>query len=77
MNLSDFSVGEHFSCGGKSYQCTDVGTRTIVAISTEDADWMRGPPYAIAEMVFDEDDMPACTSVIQKKGLLVGESSND
>jgi hypothetical protein len=23
--------------------------------------WFKGPPYAIAEIVFDEDDLPACT----------------
>jgi len=25
-----------------------------------DSSWFEGPPYAVAELVFDEDDMGAC-----------------
>lgn len=28
---------------------------------THDASWFRGPPYAVAERVFDEDSIAACT----------------
>lgn len=24
--------------------------------------WFNGPPYAVAEIVFDENDMPACST---------------
>ena len=63
MNRSDFSIGLEFHCGGKRWRCTDVGTRVIVAIALEhddDPSWYNGPPYAVAESVFDEYDMEGC-----------------
>lgn len=42
------------------WRCTDVGSRTICAIKLEgDPSWWSGPPYAVAEHVFDEDDFGA------------------
>jgi hypothetical protein len=62
--------------------CTDVGTRTVVAIridrvevgcdvperrralsraAAEAEGWFDGPPFAVAESVFDEDDQQICT----------------
>jgi hypothetical protein len=35
----------------------------IVAIEIvpgQDPSWYNGPPYAVAEVVFDENDFPAC-----------------
>jgi hypothetical protein len=64
MKRSEFQIGKRFHCGGKGWLCTDVGTRTILAIEIVDPDpddWMHGPPYAVAEVVFDENDMPGCT----------------
>lgn len=29
-------------------------------IVTDDPSWFNGPPYAVAESVFDEYDMPGC-----------------
>ena len=26
----------------------------------DDPSWLNGPPYAVAELVFDEDDLPGC-----------------
>lgn len=75
MQKDDFQIGSEFLCGGRRWRCTDVGTRTVAAIplegievagnplSQEEAeagDWLKGPPYAVAETVFDEDDMMAC-----------------
>jgi len=41
-------------------RCTDIGTRVIVAIRIDDhpddPSWYNGPPYAVAESVFDEYD---------------------
>lgn len=54
------SVGDIFACGGKSWKCTDKGQRTIIAIELDhdrDASWYVGPPYAVAETVFDEHDI--------------------
>jgi len=35
MKHSDFRIGLEFWCGEKRWRCTDVGTRTIAAISLE------------------------------------------
>jgi hypothetical protein len=97
MRHSDFVVGETFWCGEREWRCTDIGTRTIVAICLDDAEvveyspgppetkttrilsrserearrWLNGPPYAVAENVFDEYDIEGC-SVTREPG----ESSN-
>jgi len=49
-------------CGGKQWRVTDVGTRVVVAIDDqhEDMTWTLGPPYVLAEHVFDENDLPVC-----------------
>lgn len=81
MKHSDFRIGQSFSCGDKMWQCTDVGTRTIVAIELRTDNvhnagcslmgvpfpisscvcgWNAGPPYAVAEIVFDENDFEGC-----------------
>jgi hypothetical protein len=39
----EFGIGQSFFCGGNKYRCTDVGTRTIIAI--------RVDPVEVAEMV--------------------------
>lgn len=64
MNHSDFKIGLEFWVSGISkFRCTDVGTRTIVAIRLDKGDpsWYNGPPYAVAEEVIDEYDFPACS----------------
>jgi hypothetical protein len=84
MQHSDFTIGGTFWCGGRQWRCTDIGTRTVVAIRIDSVDvdsasldprrslnhaqadaegWFNGPPYAVAEIVFDEDDLPACSLV--------------
>ncbi len=45
--------------------CTDIGTRVIVAVqktadALQDPSWLNGPPYAVAEVVIDEDDFGGC-----------------
>jgi len=78
---SDFAIGQTFWCGGRQWRCTDLGTRTVVAIcvdsltlphastglsrtlngaEAEAEGWFNGPPYAVAETVFDEDSQEAC-----------------
>lgn len=82
MNHSDFQIGTEFRCGDKLWRCTDVGTRTIIAIQigphieiadtgsnrlrrsqieAEAEGWFNGPPYAVAEHVFDENDISGCS----------------
>lgn len=51
-------IGALFVCGGRRFRVTDVGARTLVAVSLEhDVDWLKGPPYAVEEIVFDENDV--------------------
>jgi hypothetical protein len=64
MKHSDFTIGQEFLCGEKRWRCTDKGTRTVVAICLDehpdDPSWFNGPPYAVEEIVFDEDDIEGC-----------------
>ena len=34
--------------------------RTLKCAEAEAEGWFNGPPYAVAETVFDENDIPAC-----------------
>ena len=66
MRLEAFQIGLEFECGGQRWRCTDLGTRTVIAIALEhpeDPSWYNGPPYAVAETVFDEYDLEACKPV--------------
>ena len=80
MRHAAFRIGAEFRCGGRLWRCTDIGTRTIVAIridrvevggspalrhslsgaEAEAEGWFRGPPYTVAESVFDENDIEGC-----------------
>lgn len=64
MTHSDFKTGEVFyTTNGWKWLCTDKGSRVIVAIHVEDdrdPSWLNGPPYALAEIVFDEHDFAGC-----------------
>jgi len=75
MNHNEFNIGEEFySANGKlRWRCTDIGTRTIIAIAIErygkfDESWYNGPPYAIAEYVFDEIDIHNCHKAEDQHG---------
>jgi hypothetical protein len=37
--------------------------RTLSQAEAEAEGWFNGPPYAVAEEVFDEDDMPGCDTL--------------
>lgn len=87
MKRDDFHIGVEFTCGDGTFRCTDVGTRTVVAIRIDEVSvasvnedgsvigrtigegaakadgWFDGPPYAVAETVFDEDDLEACEPI--------------
>lgn len=61
MLRSDFKIGDEFRTTTGTWRCTDIGTRTIIAIKIsdyDDASWFNGPPYAVVEHVFDENDLP-------------------
>lgn len=61
MKYADFKIGtEFFTCTGQCWRCTDVGTRTILAIELNpelESSWFNGPPYAVIEVPFDEYDI--------------------
>ena len=76
MTFDDFIIGtEFFTLAGK-WRCTDKGSRTVIAIRTTQnwepvaEGWLKGPPYTVAEHVFDEKDFAACYAT--KEGLLAG-----
>ena len=63
MHHRDFSIGLEFFTGAGRWRCTDIGTRVIVAIHLDapDPSWYNGPPFAVAEVVFDEYDVEGCS----------------
>ena len=82
MRHADFKIGGEFWCDGRQWRCTDIGTRTIVAIRIDRVEvgsnvperrrmldraeaevdgWFNGPPYAVSESVFDENDIEGCS----------------
>ena len=70
MKHSKFKIGTEFLTGSGRWRCTDVGTRTIIAIKLDldhDPSWYNGPPYAVAESVFDEDGMEDCHPTPRKR----------
>jgi hypothetical protein len=87
MRHADFTIGGIFWCGDRQWRCTDIGTRTIIAmciapvevsgaspemrrtLTRAEADaegWFNGPLYAVAERVFDEDDIMGCSLTPQR-----------
>ena len=39
----------------------DPANRIASQYTTDDPSWLTGPPYAVAEYVFDEESLVACT----------------
>jgi len=67
MKHSDFKIGQFFFSNAGKWICTDIGTRTIVAVNYDrrmDPNGPIGPPYAEAESVFDEYDVEGCSLTI-------------
>ena len=72
MRHSDFKIGIEFLTGSGRWRCTDVGTRTIAAIKLDldhDPAWYGGPPYAVAESVFDEYGIEDCDPAPQERSF--------
>jgi hypothetical protein len=70
MKHSDFKIGKEFMTAAGRWRCTDVGTRTIAAIKLDmdhDPSWYNGPPYALAESIFDENDIEGCEPAPRKR----------
>jgi hypothetical protein len=72
MKHSDFKIGMEFLTATGRWRCTDVGSRTIAAIRLDldhDPAWYNGPPYAVVEVVFDEDGTEGCDPAPQVRIL--------
>jgi hypothetical protein len=73
MHHHEFEIGEKFTVLGTRdmWLCTDKGTRVVVAINlsqhVNDPRDFAGPPYSVAEMVFDEYDIEACSLPQQQR----------
>lgn len=59
----EFKIGTIFRAGGGRFLCTDIGTRTIIAIryTPLEPENMDGPPYFLQETVWDEFDIEGVT----------------
>lgn len=81
MALTDqWEAGDEFTIDraygpNRKYKVTDVGSRVVVAVEiTVDRasdGWLIGPPYAVVEQVFDEEDQKVM------RGLRTGEREKD
>lgn len=65
MEKEDFNIGLVFYTAAGKWRCTDIGTRVIIAIRLDQANIedYTGPPYSMAEMVFDEYDLGGCSLI--------------
>lgn len=74
MTKDQFQIGLNFNCGDRNWRCTDIGNRVVIAICTsnneDDQSWLNGPPYAVVETVFDENDFESCSIQHKKINLL-------
>jgi hypothetical protein len=58
-------IGARTICAIRIDSVKVAGTHPIILNreQAEQAGWFNGPPYAVAEIVFDENDMPICQPV--------------
>jgi hypothetical protein len=61
-DLSTLGIHGRFKCGGSEWMVTDIGIRSLSAIKIDgkaksDPSWLNGPPYGLAESVFDTFDI--------------------
>lgn len=78
MEISDFYPGLVFnSAGGFEYRCTDVGTRTVLAVLLSGVDpiFVQGPPYIQTEEVFAEHELNQCFLSLADALVQAGEPS--
>lgn len=69
MKHADFYIGlEFLGNAALRWRCTDVGTRTILAIALDsnNPDWYQGPPYIARETVFDEKEIAKCQLTVDE-----------
>lgn len=72
MTHGDFWIGLEFLTSSGRWRCTDVGTRTIAAIKLDmdhDPSLYKGPPYIVAEFIFDEYDIEGCEPAPKRRSF--------
>jgi hypothetical protein len=80
MRQDEFAIGLEFYCDARRWRCTDVGTRVVIAIALDHEDdptWYSGPPYAVAERVFDEEDQEGCSLIPEEIDCFAPVSLNE
>jgi hypothetical protein len=70
-------IGQSFYMNGRKFLCTDKGSRVLVGVEIDeraecDPSWLAGPPYAFAELVFDEDDLELVSIDAPDSGRMQG-----
>ena len=77
MKHADFRIGLEFHTTTGAWRCTDVGARVVTAVKLGQPDLKvyDGPPYSVAEYVFDEDDQ-AAASLRPQKLVVTGTLEN-
>lgn len=72
-DLRWLAIGSLFVCADRYWFVTDIGRRTFTGVKVdgkalEDPRWLAGPPFALAETVFDEDDFEAISRPPTRSG---------
>jgi len=74
VNIQDLEVGCVVASATGLWLVTDVGSRTLVAIplsqSIIQGKWHIGPPYAIAETVWDEYEQERLRLILDAKNRI-------
>jgi hypothetical protein len=59
MKHADFKIGTKFTCGGNKWLCTDVGSRTVVAVCLtccSENDYARCLPEDAQDQMWKQED---------------------
>lgn len=80
MKVADCTIGlEFYTPEGRTWRCTDVGTRTVAAIELrkgQHESWLQGPPYLAEEVLFDEGALRSAYTSIAS-ALVEDEDDSD
>lgn len=68
MKLSEFRIGEVFRTGSGEWVCTDIGTRTILAVEKEEYERNSGQLIYCDEVVFFDYDFEGCWKSVEGLG---------
>lgn len=83
MKLEDFKIGETFWTGAGEWVCTDIGTRTVIAVEVREIDQhyelcesrpnlSQADPLLFSETVFNRYDFDGCFKTEEEYNQLMG-----